>query len=350
MDISPYISSLLLEHDCVIVPGLGGFVCNYRPSDIHPVRHTISPPSKAISFNRNLRQNDGLLIHHIATTTSATTEQATAMVSDWVSTASGFLKNNEQVVVARVGVLSTDVEGNIHFFPDEGVNYLKSSFGLRTITVPPVMRGKEISFTEKFRSETKHTVTARKPWRVAAAIALLVMLGVLAQLMYSGKQIASLNLSESGVSNMVNSIFKIDEPEINPVSMEETPNTAEAEELISSSVEDLSIAPEETLATSEPAAEQVVLPPLNEPNPAEHFNATEPTYYVMIGAYLEEKNIEAAKQRLQQKFPDSAILIEKGRRLTKFGYSVGHNYQEAVLQLRIAQEQDDSTIWLLRKH
>ncbi|MBK8658306.1 MAG: hypothetical protein IPN22_05385 [Bacteroidetes bacterium] len=26
MDISPYISSLLLEHDCVIVPGLGGFV------------------------------------------------------------------------------------------------------------------------------------------------------------------------------------------------------------------------------------------------------------------------------------------------------------------------------------
>jgi hypothetical protein len=220
MDISPYISSLLLEHDCVIVPGLGGFVCNYRSSDIHPIRHTISPPSKAISFNKNLKQNDGLLIQHIAENSGIASSAATAMVSDWVNTATGLLKNKEQVVISKVGVLAADIEANIQFFPNEEVNYLKSSFGLRTITVPPVMRGKEIEFTEKFRAETKHIGTARKPWRVAAAIALLVMLGVLAQLMYSGKQIASLNLSESGVFNTVNSIFKIDEPEINPIPIE----------------------------------------------------------------------------------------------------------------------------------
>jgi hypothetical protein len=348
MDISPYISSLLLEHDCVIVPGLGGFVCNYRSSDIHPIRHTISPPSKAISFNKNLKQNDGLLIQHIAENSGIASSAATAMVSDWVNTATGLLKNKEQVVISKVGVLAADIEANIQFFPNEEVNYLKSSFGLRTITVPPVMRGKEIEFTEKFRAETKHIGTARKPWRVAAAIALLVMLGVLAQLMYSGKQIASLNLSESGVFNTVNSIFKIDEPEFNPIPIETVSVSSDegTEPVLSEESVNVDI---EIPEGSTNDTEQVVVPPLNESVSLSESASDEPTYYVMIGAFVEEKNMEAAKQRLQQKYPDSAILIEKGRRLTKFGYSVGHNYQEAVRQLRVAQQEDDSTIWLLRK-
>jgi len=48
MDISSYISELLFEHDCVIIPNFGGFICNYKPADIHPIQNTVSPPAKAI--------------------------------------------------------------------------------------------------------------------------------------------------------------------------------------------------------------------------------------------------------------------------------------------------------------
>ena len=69
-------------------------------------------------------------------------------------------------------------------------------------------------------------------------------------------------------------------------------------------------------------------------------------YFVIIGAFIEEKNIAAATARLQERFPDSVILIQKGKRLTKVGYSVGNNFRQAVEKLKEVQTQDDSTYWL----
>ena len=89
---------------------------------------------------------------------------------------------------------------------------------------------------------------------------------------------------------------------------------------------------------TEPVKEDTYTPPTNNGH----------TYYVIIGAFAEDKNIEAAKQRLQQKFPDSIILVQKGNRLTKLGYSVGNNFWRAKEQLSAAQS-EDSTFWLLKK-
>ena len=61
-----YLSELLYLHDCVIIPGFGGFVGNKKSAYIHPVSGIIYPPSKTLLFNKNLTQNDGLLATHIA--------------------------------------------------------------------------------------------------------------------------------------------------------------------------------------------------------------------------------------------------------------------------------------------
>ncbi|MBA3284223.1 MAG: SPOR domain-containing protein, partial [Nitrosopumilus sp.] len=59
MKIDQHISQLLYHHDCVIVPGFGGFVTNSQPARIHPVQHQFYPPSKSLGFNIHLRRNDG---------------------------------------------------------------------------------------------------------------------------------------------------------------------------------------------------------------------------------------------------------------------------------------------------
>ncbi len=339
MDISPYISSLLLDYDCVIVPGFGGFVCNYKPADIHPVKHTISPPSKAISFNTHLQHNDGLLVHFIAEKKSVSVETATAWVNEWVQATKIFLRQQEEVSIPEVGVFKNDIENTLQFYPDVQVNYLKSSFGLRTIVVPPVIRaGKEISFTEKFSQETKHTAAPRRTWKVAAMLLMFVMLAVLAQWMYSGKQIQSLNLNQASVYNTICSVLGVQDPVIYPIPMEGE-ETTDAD----------TIADESVMTESLPDSEETIIPPVNSVVSEETYESSEPTYYIIVGAFREEKNIEAARQRLQQRFPDSSILIEKGERLTRFGYSAGHTYREALDQLRTAREQDDSTYWLLKK-
>lgn len=66
LEISKYIKELLFIHDCVILPGFGGFLANYKPAKVDDNLNVIFPPTKAIGFNRNLLQNDGLLITRLA--------------------------------------------------------------------------------------------------------------------------------------------------------------------------------------------------------------------------------------------------------------------------------------------
>ncbi|MGM0376598.1 MAG: SPOR domain-containing protein, partial [Bacteroidota bacterium] len=61
-----HISDLLYVHDCVIVPGLGGFVANHKPAVVVEERNLFRPPSKEIGFNRSLSHNDGLLAKHVS--------------------------------------------------------------------------------------------------------------------------------------------------------------------------------------------------------------------------------------------------------------------------------------------
>ncbi len=82
MDISLHISSLLFEHECVVVPGLGGFVSNYSPARIHPVQHLFQPPSKTILFNPELKNNDGLLAKFIAENEKTSFYDALAIINE----------------------------------------------------------------------------------------------------------------------------------------------------------------------------------------------------------------------------------------------------------------------------
>ncbi len=346
MDISTFISDLLLEHDCVIIPGFGGFICSYKPAQIHPVLHTVSPPSKAVSFNRNLKSNDGLLINFIAERGNITFVEAAEVVNRWVNSSRNLLHKHEDVLLRKIGKLHHDVEGNLLFESDESTNYLKASFGLRTLTIEPIMRGKVIDFTEKFQQETKHVATTKKSWRMAAMILLLAGIATIAQLMWTGVEIKRLNLDEASVFSFVNRVFKAEEPEIKPLPLEiVTPVVASDTAVIENPepVNTEAIAPENNSGTLPQQVSNTVA--AAEDN---SFTASPHTYYVMIGAFAEEKNIEAAKLRLQQKFPDSVILVERGKRLTKLGFSAGNNFYSAKAQLESAQ-QEDASYWLLKK-
>jgi len=135
-----YISKLLFEHDCVIVPGLGGFIANYSPAKIHPVHHTFSPPSRNIAFNASLRANDGLLANAIKNGLGISYTDAAALVSGEVEVMLEKLYNGGQLPLQSIGTLFNDRENNLQFNPDQSVNYNSDSFGLTTFTSPSIRR------------------------------------------------------------------------------------------------------------------------------------------------------------------------------------------------------------------
>src|SRR5690606_1975823 len=132
LKIDLYIADLLYQYDCVIVPELGGFVSNYAPARILPVQQKFCPPSKSISFNKNLQGNDGLLSNHISKKKLINYGQACDIIQSYVKDTKEGLNKGDKIVIEKVGTLYTDKDGNTRFSPDTSVNYLKESFGLES--------------------------------------------------------------------------------------------------------------------------------------------------------------------------------------------------------------------------
>jgi nucleoid DNA-binding protein len=155
MEINKYISALLHKHDCVIIPGFGGFVCNYQPAEIHPGQHAFHPPSKKILFNKELKANDGLLASHIASETEITFDEALKQIEEAFAEMSLRIENGERVTLDKIGVIYTDSQGIIQFDQDKSVNYLEDAFGLASFVSPPVQRHhrRQISKPEPKRAD-----------------------------------------------------------------------------------------------------------------------------------------------------------------------------------------------------
>jgi nucleoid DNA-binding protein len=132
------VKSLLHRHDCVIVPGFGGFVCNREAARIDQVSHQITPPSRKVIFNQNLKVNDGLLAGHISQQHGITYSQAIQLIDEAVQDTLRLLQEKKQLAIDLFGNFRLNADANYVFLPDKRNNYLMSSYGLGLIQAQPV--------------------------------------------------------------------------------------------------------------------------------------------------------------------------------------------------------------------
>ncbi|MEO0312169.1 MAG: hypothetical protein RIQ89_1826 [Bacteroidota bacterium] len=135
-----YISELLYDYDCVMVPEFGGFVASATKASIHPILHSFQPPSKRIAFNIFLKDNDGLLANHIARKNNIDYHQALIHISQFVKNLESDLALGKKIGLAKIGALYMDAEQNLQFIPVTDSNYLASSFGLQPLHFSPINR------------------------------------------------------------------------------------------------------------------------------------------------------------------------------------------------------------------
>lgn len=138
MEISKYISDLLFEYECVVIPGLGGFIANDKPAQINFDTHYFKPPYREVMFNPYLSTNDGLLLNHIAGKTNLAYKDVRSLVDEYVADCIDSLNNGKQVAFEGVGVISKDNHGKIIFEQDRNINYNPDTFGLTPFISPAV--------------------------------------------------------------------------------------------------------------------------------------------------------------------------------------------------------------------
>ena len=133
MDIGKYIKELLILHDCVILPGLGGFVANYKSAEINEMLKIISPPSKSILFNRNIFHNDGLLIGHVSGKTGIGYKDVEMQVQGYTEKILKTTGSGNQFKIDELGFFFMDKEKKLQFQAEPGMNFLIESYSLHDL-------------------------------------------------------------------------------------------------------------------------------------------------------------------------------------------------------------------------
>lgn len=200
--IEQYIAELLYKHECVIVPQFGGFVARHLPASISNDGALISPPAKSILFNKNLQNNDGLLVNFIMEAQGLSYNEANEQVIKFAHNCSSSLQSKQRLEINGVGVLFLNAEHSIQFEPQADVNYLIESFGLFSVNAEEIVSQKAEKIIEL--SDRKVVVekenNSKKYLRIAAIslAAPVLALGIFFSL--SNKQMKNTVTSAFGIS------------------------------------------------------------------------------------------------------------------------------------------------------
>jgi hypothetical protein len=133
MKLEEAIVDLLLRHNCVVVPAFGGFIAQSTGAVIDRQTGVMSPPRKSVLFNRQLINNDGLLISHLSTEGGMNYAEAEKLLTEHVVDWHARLQEGKRVSIDKIGHLFLDAERNISFEQDRFFNLLLQSYGLNKV-------------------------------------------------------------------------------------------------------------------------------------------------------------------------------------------------------------------------
>jgi nucleoid DNA-binding protein len=165
MDLLPVIRKLLYQEEGLIIPGLGGFVSQYRPAEIHPDTGNFAPPAKEVAFNPDLVQDDGKLATRVSEATGITRDQAIEEINRFVEWVWAKLGNGDRVLIDGVGFFYLDQAGLVRFQNEPGLNLLLDSFGLISFYLKGVQNENDTIFRKSplFRQEEEEPARAPLP-------------------------------------------------------------------------------------------------------------------------------------------------------------------------------------------
>lgn len=200
MTIASHISDLLYRYECVILPGFGAFLTQKESAHYNESAQAFYPPKKHISFNSQLKKNDGLLVNYIADVQQISYPAAVYKVEEYVQKLNLQLEKKQQVELEKLGSFTLSEEETLQFEPLAENNYLTEAFGLSNVAASAVKRElykKQVQELEEkapihFTPERRES----RPYLKYAAIG-LIALGLSG---YTGLNIYSNQVNEHNVA------------------------------------------------------------------------------------------------------------------------------------------------------
>jgi len=137
MELTQYIKELLYQHECVTLPGFGALLTQTVPIRVNRDTGVFNPPSREISFNSLIQQNDGLLANYVALREGLNYTDGLAVLEKEIALWKKQL-TRQMVVLPGIGEFSLTVENNLRFLPYGKINFDLDALGLHSFKRIPL--------------------------------------------------------------------------------------------------------------------------------------------------------------------------------------------------------------------
>jgi hypothetical protein len=244
MELIDLVSDLLFKHNCVIIPGLGGFVANYKSAEIPDDKRSVIPARKKIAFNQSLTENDGLLVNALSTSKDVPYELAEKEVMGFVKLVRDRVVQNKSYEFRNIGTFYLNRDNNLIFVPYEGLNMLPASFGLQPVKVRPLLvnyQEHETKVENEIEIKGKKPFSFRRiiPWVGAASVIGFALLSYLFltrtgefQFTWHDKQEKGITVPESTLNSQEAAIIPFDSQTKTSVAEEKIVKDSDSKSLI----------------------------------------------------------------------------------------------------------------------
>ena len=135
IELAQHIETLLLENDCVIVPGFGGFVAHYSPATRVKEENIFLPPTRTIGFNPQLKLNDGVLVQSYMSAYDTSFADASRIVEKEVNEFIGLLHEEGKAHLDNIGEIQSNIYGYYEFVPYDYKITTPSLYGLDSFEI-----------------------------------------------------------------------------------------------------------------------------------------------------------------------------------------------------------------------
>ena len=138
IELDRHIEILLLSNDCVIVPGLGGFMAHHAEARYDESDYTFLPPLRTLGFNPQLTMNDSLLVQSYVEAYDMSYPEALRCIEDEVNELKQHLDNEGRYELNDIGTLSVNEDGKYIFTPCEAGILTPALYGLSSFEMKPL--------------------------------------------------------------------------------------------------------------------------------------------------------------------------------------------------------------------
>lgn len=174
-ELAKHIEILLLDNDCVIVPGFGGFMAHPASSVYSDEEALFLPPSRTLGFNPQLTVNDSLLAQSYVEAYDISYPEAIRKIESEVEEIRQTLTNTGVFELPDIGRIVTNGEDGYDFEPClSGILtpdlYALSSFEMEMLNSVKTSAGQDAAEKETAKFTEGRCVRAKKKKRVMAPV------------------------------------------------------------------------------------------------------------------------------------------------------------------------------------